>query len=56
MGACCGAGRTRSDYEVTFKDGSTETFETLMAARLAVANDVSVGRPAATMKAVPRKM
>ena len=55
MGACCGAGRTRSDYEVTFKDGSTKVFETMVAAKLAIASDVSVGRPAATMKAVPRK-
>lgn len=55
MASCCGARTAQMDYEVTFKDGSTVTVGSIAAAKIELAKDTSVGRPAGSMKAVPRK-
>lgn len=55
MAGCCGAKQSTMDYEVTFKDGSKQVVATMPEARILLAKDQSAGRPAGSMRAVPRK-
>lgn len=50
----CGGSRARTDYEVTFRDGSKNVFGTVAEARMAVAADTSTGLRSATYRAVPK--
>lgn len=51
---CCGAQRSNTEYQVTFRDGSTERFETMAQARIAANLDETVGSKSPTVKAVPK--
>lgn len=51
---CCGAQRSNTEYEVTFRDGTVKRFDTMVQARIAVAADDSPGSKVPTVKAVPK--
>lgn len=53
---CCGAQKSNTEYEVTFRDGSTGRFATMGQARIAAGLDESQGAKAATVRAVPKKV
>lgn len=59
MASCCGRQSAGTDYEVTFKDGSTRVVASLPEARIVIAQDTSTDpsgrRHSATFRAVPRK-
>lgn len=53
---CCGSQKASTEYEVTFRDGTTARFSSSAEARIAAGKDSSTGpRPAPTVKAVPIK-
>lgn len=54
MAGCCGAQRSNTEYEVTYRDGRVERFATMVQARIAAGADDSTGSKAATVKAVPK--
>jgi hypothetical protein len=51
---CCGAQRSNTEYEVTFRDGRVERYATMVQARVAAAADDSPGSKSPTVKAVPK--
>jgi hypothetical protein len=51
---CCGAQRSNTEYEVTFRDGSTKRFDTMVQARIAAGLDETAGSKSPTVKAVPK--
>lgn len=51
---CCGAQRSNTEYEVTFRDGSTKRYATMGQARIAAGLDETSGSKAPTVKAVPK--
>lgn len=51
----CGGKKANTDYEVTMKDGTVKVVGSMAEVRILRAQDTSVGRPATTVRAVPRK-
>lgn len=51
----CGGKKANTDYEVTMKDGTVKVVASMAEVRILRAQDTSVGRPATTVRAVPRK-
>lgn len=51
----CGGKKANTDYEVTMKDGTVKVVQSMAEVRILKAQDTSVGRPATTVRAVPRK-
>ncbi|HKY44536.1 MAG TPA: hypothetical protein VJM50_15715 [Pyrinomonadaceae bacterium] len=51
----CGGKRQNVEYEVTYRDGSTDTFDSLQKVRIAMAKDTSTGRPSPSYRMVQKK-
>lgn len=52
---CCGSGRrSTTEYEVTFRDGSSKRVPTAGEARILARTDTTVGSKAPTIKVVPK--
>jgi hypothetical protein len=51
---CCGAQKSNTEYEVTFRDGTTGRYATMGQARIAAGLDETKGAKAPTVKAVPK--